>query len=360
MGLAGGWFCSVPRAPGTDRAPDTDTLRMENLVVPGGGELDFGCVMATAVPEKLSRLFVNVRQVPQLLAPLSPSTVSSAEQHNEAINVWTHLVAALILLLRFQQLSQRVDFGQDPHAQPLLIIIVASITYLTFSTLAHLLQAKSEFWHYSFFFMDYVGVAVYQYGSALGHYYYAIEPGWHEKVKGFYMPGAVLLAWMSCAGSCYAKFRYHQSAGLLSRLCQEMPSGLAYMLDISPVVHRIYTAPPSERADPALLYHKCQVLFFLIGAFFFSHPYPEKWFPGKCHFFGQSHQIFHVCLVLCTLAQIEAVVLDYESRRHIYSSLHGDLAHNFSALCLVTVTCSVLTAMCMARKVQNKLSFKED
>ncbi|NWS11167.1 PAQR7 protein, partial [Pachyramphus minor] len=346
--------------------------------------------MATFVSEKLSRLFINVRQVPQLLGPLSPSTVSSSEvpkvfwkpyihtgyrpiqqtwryyfstlfqQHNEAINVWTHLVAALILLLRFQQLSQRVDFGQDLHAQPLLIIIVASITYLTFSSLAHLLQAKSEFWHYSFFFMDYVGVAVYQYGSALGHYYYAIEPSWHERVRGFYMPVAVLLAWLSCAGSCYAKYRYHQSARLLGQLCQELPSGLAYLLDISPVVHRICTAPPSARPDPALLYHKCQVLFFLIGAFFFSHPYPEKWFPGKCHFFGQSHQIFHVFLVLCTLAQIEAVVLDYESRRHIYSALQGDLAHNFSALCLFTVTCSVLTATCMARKVKNKLGFKEE
>ncbi|XP_009866862.1 PREDICTED: membrane progestin receptor alpha-B-like, partial [Apaloderma vittatum] len=85
-----------------------------------------------------------------------------------------------------------------------------------------------------------------------------------------------------------------------------------------------------------------------------------KWFPGKCHFFGQSHQIFHVCLFLCTLAQIEAVVLDYESRRQIYSTLQGDLAHNFSALCLFTVTCSVLTAAYMARKVKNQLSFKEE
>lgn len=353
-------------------------------------ELRCGCAMAAVVAEKLSRLFISVRQVPQLLAPPVPTTVSSSEvprvfwkpyihtgyrpvhqtwryyfstlfqQHNEAINVWTHLVATLILLLRFQQLSQRVDFGQDPHAQPLLIIITASITYLTFSTLAHLLQAKSEFWHYSFFFMDYVGVAIYQYGSALVHYYYAIEPSWHEKIQGFFMPTAALLAWLSCAGSCYAKFRYHQSAGLLGRLCQEMPSGLAYLLDISPVVHRICTASPAEHTDPALLYHKCQVLFFLIGAFFFSHPYPEKLLPGKCYFFGQSHQIFHVFLVLCTLAQIEAVVLDYESRRHIYSSLQGDLAHHFSALCVFTVTCSVLTAAYMARKVRDKLSFKED
>ncbi|KAM9369829.1 membrane progestin receptor alpha [Phaethornis superciliosus] len=339
--------------------------------------------MATAVTEKLTRLFLKL---PHLLGPLSPSTVSSSEvpkifwkpyintgyrpvqqtwcyyfstlfqQHNEAVNVWTHLVAALILLLRFQHLSQRVDFGQDQHAQPLLIIILASITYLTFSTLAHLLQAKSEFCHYSFFFMDYVGVAVYQYASALGHYYYTIEPSWHQKIKGFYMPAAALLAWLSCAGSCYAKYRYHQSPHFLGRLCQELPSGLAYVLDISPVVHRISTA----RADPALLYHKCQVVFFLIGAFFFSQPYPKKWFPGKCHFFGQSHQIFHVCLVLCTLAQIEAVVLDYESRRQIYSALQGDLAHYFSALCLFIVTCSVLTAVYMAQKVKNTLSFKEE
>lgn len=352
-----------------------------------GKDPQFGLTMATVVTEKLSQLFINVRQLPELLGPLSPGTVSSAEvppvfwkpyihggyrpvrqtwryyfstlfqQHNEAINVWSHLGPALVLLLRFQQLWQRVDFGQDEHARPLLIILAASITYLTFSSLAHLLQAKSEFWHYSFFFMDYVGVAVYQYGSALGHFYYAIEPSWHGHVQSFFLPLAAALAWLSCAGSCYAKFHFHPCCPLLGRLCQELPSGLAYLLDISPVVHRICT---SARPDPALLYHKCQVLFFLIGAFFFSHPYPEKWFPGKCHFFGQSHQIFHVFLVLCTLAQIEAVVLDYESRREIYSSLQGDLAHDFSALFLVTVTCSVLTAAYMARRVKNKLSLKEE
>ncbi|NWV12362.1 PAQR7 protein, partial [Ptilonorhynchus violaceus] len=343
--------------------------------------------MAAAVSEKLGQLFLSARQLPQLLGPRALPTLSSAEvpalfwkpyihrgyrplrqpwryyfstlfqQHNEAINVWSHLAAALVLLLRFQRLWQRVDFAQDPHARPLLIILAASITYLSFSSLAHLLQAKSEFWHYSFFFMDYVGVAVYQYGSALGHFYYAAEPAWHRRVRGFFLPAAALLAWLSCAGSCYAKFRFHPSCPLPGRLCQELPSGLAYLLDISPVIHRICA---SDRPDPALLYHKCQVLFFLVGAFFFSHPYPEKWFPGRCHFFGQSHQIFHVCLVLCTLAQIEAVVLDYEARREIYSPLQGGLAHDFSALFLLTVACSVLTAAYMARRVKNKLGSKEE
>ncbi|XP_005058210.1 PREDICTED: membrane progestin receptor alpha isoform X1 [Ficedula albicollis] len=376
------------RSPGTERGKSSSAGRVCSRAARGiqvtlhSEDLQFVLAMATVVTEKLSRLFINVRQLPQLLGPLSPGTVSSAEvppvfwkpyihggyrpvrqtwryyfstlfqQHNEAINVWSHLAAALALLLRSQQLRQRVDFGQDEHARPLLIILAASVTYLTFSSLAHLLQAKSEFWHYSFFFMDYVGVAVYQYGSALGHFYYAIEPGWHRRVRGFFLPLAAALAWLSCAGSCYAKFRFHPRSALPGRLCQELPSALAYLLDISPVLHRIGCA---ARPEPALLYHKGQVLFFLLGAFFFSHPYPEKWFPGKCHFFGQSHQIFHVFLVLCTLAQIEAVVLDYESRREIYSSLQGDLAHDFSALFLLTVACSVLTAAYMARRVKNKL-----
>ncbi|XP_019367994.1 PREDICTED: membrane progestin receptor alpha [Gavialis gangeticus] len=352
--------------------------------------------MATIVTEKLSRLFIHVQQpwhIPRLLEaafPASPSTVGTSDvpkifrkpyihtgyrplnqtwkyyfltlfqQHNEAINVWTHLVAAVVLLLRFQQLSHTIDFMSDPHAHPLFIILIASITYLTFSTLAHLLQAKSEFWHYSFFFMDYVGVAIYQYGSATAHYYYVIEPAWHAKIKGFYMAGAVLLAWLSCVGSCYAKYRYHQLPRYLSRLYQEMPSGLAYILDISPVIHRIYMTQSSEHPDPAILYHKCQVLFFLLGVLFFSYPYPEKWFPGKCHFFGQGHQIFHVFLVLCTLAQVQAVVLDYESRKQVYASLHAEMPHNFSALCLFTVICCVLTATYMAGKVKHKLSCKAE
>ncbi|KAF7242504.1 Membrane progestin receptor alpha [Varanus komodoensis] len=352
--------------------------------------------MATIVSEKLSRLFISAQhfwKVPQLLEEALPSLsctvgvldvprlfrkpyihtgyrpvnrtwryyfLSLFQRHNEAVNVWTHLVAALVLLVRFWQLARTVDFRGDPHAQPLFIIAASSIVYATFSAVAHLLQAKSEFWHCAFFFLDYVGVATYQYGSALVHYYYAIEPAWHARVGGFYIPGAVLLAWLSCAGSCYAKYRCPHLSSLMGRLCQEVPSAVAYALDISPVLHRIYSSSSSGLADPAVLYHKCHVLSFLVGAFFFACPYPEKWFPGKCHFVGQGHQIFHVFLTLCTLTQVEAVLLDYGTRQPIYSRLHGGLAPLFSALCLLLVVCCSLTALYMTAKVRGKLHRKEE
>uniref|UniRef100_A0A673V8C6 Progestin and adipoQ receptor family member 7 n=1 Tax=Suricata suricatta TaxID=37032 RepID=A0A673V8C6_SURSU len=251
------------------------------------------------------------------------------QQHNEAVNVWTHLLAALALLLR-------------------LAIFV--------SALAHLLQAKSEFWHYNFFFLDYVGVAVYQFGSALAHFYYAIEPAWHAQVQTVFLPLAAFLAWLSCTGSCYNK--YIQKPGLLGRTCQEVPSALAYALDISPVVHRILVSPDPTTDDPALLYHKCQVVFFLLAAAFFSAFVPERWFPGSCHIFGQGHQVFHVFLVLCTLAQLEAVALDFEARRPIYEPLHTRWPHNFSGLFLLTVGSSVLTAFLLSQLVRRKLDQK--
>lgn len=29
---------------------------------------------------------------------------------------------------------------------------------------------------------------------------------------------------------------------------------------------------------------------------------PERWYPGRFDYFGASHQIFHVCVVLAALA----------------------------------------------------------
>ncbi|EPY77535.1 membrane progestin receptor alpha [Camelus ferus] len=347
--------------------------------------------MATMVAQKLSHLLTSLRQDYQKPQPsVQPEpvfTVDRAEvpplfwkpyiyvgyrplhqtwrfyfrtlfqQHNEAVNVWTHLLAALVLLLRLAVFVGTVDFWGDPHALPLFIIVLASFTYLSLSALAHLLQAKSEFWHYSFFFLDYVGVAVYQFGSALAHFYYAIEPAWHAQVQAIFLPMAAFLAWLSCTGSCYNK--YIQKPGLLGRTCQEVPSALAYALDISPVAHRILVSPNPAVDDPALLYHKCQVVFFLLAAAFFSAFMPERWFPGSCHVFGQGHQLFHVFLVLCTLAQLEAVALDYEARRPIYEPLHTRWPHNFSGLFLLTVGSSILTAFLLSQLVRRKLDLDQ-
>uniref|UniRef100_A0A8C5MRQ5 Progestin and adipoQ receptor family member 8 n=1 Tax=Leptobrachium leishanense TaxID=445787 RepID=A0A8C5MRQ5_9ANUR len=351
--------------------------------------------MSTAILECLSSLSViaqQVRRLPRTLEcglPKMPSTVADSDvpkifrepyiqtgyrptdqdwkyyflslfqKHNESINVWTHLLVALAVLLRFQAFAESEAFSWETISFPLVIYVLSSLMYLTCSMLAHLLQSKSEMAHYSFYFMDYVGVCTYQYGSALAHYYYSSNQNWYDVAWPFYLPGAAFLGFMSCVGCCYAKYRYSRPYPVERKLCQVVPAGLAYILDISPVIDRILNCHMDSCNDFSFWFHCLQIIFFVIGAYFFSCPVPEKYFPGSCDIFGHGHQIFHVFLGLCTLSQLEGVLLDYKTRqehfRSRYSSGYTQLA---CVSFFVLIFSSTVSAIYLQRKVKKQLAQK--
>ncbi|KAF6717215.1 Membrane progestin receptor alpha-B [Oryzias melastigma] len=346
--------------------------------------------MATIVMESIGRVFISlqqIRQLPQMLteaAPSMPGTLRDTEvpfyfreryvhygyrpleqnwryyflsmfqRHNETINVWTHLLAFLVFLVRFHQLSEMVDFVGDSHSWPLLILVVSSLTYSALSVAAHLLGGKSELCHYCFFFLDYVGVAQYQYGSAVVHYYFAVEEDLHQLVGGIFLPVAALLSCLSCLGCCYGKYCNHSLPPWVRKVCQVVPSTVAYVWDSSPVAWRLWAWPSN---DPAVIYHCGQVAFFLSCAFFFTVPVLERFLPGRCDFLGHSHQVFHVLLSCCTWCQIHASYLDYVGRRALYLRLHCSWEAAFGVgLYVVTFAgCTVIAAV-MLQKVKHVLN----
>lgn len=348
--------------------------------------------MATIVMESIGRVFISlqqIRQVPRMLteaAPSMPGTFRDTEvpsffreryvstgyrpldqnwryyflslfqRHNETINIWTHLLAFLVFLVKLHQLAETVDFVGDPHSWPLLILILSSLTYAAFSAVAHLLGGKSELYHYCFYFLDYVGVAQYQYGSAVVHFYYAVDRSLHSRMHGIFMPAAAVLSCMSCLGCCYGKYRNHSLPCWVRKVCQVVPSALAYIFDSSPVAKRLYAWSSN---DPAIAYHFGQVAFFLGCAFFFTVPLLERSLPGRCDFLGQSHQLFHVLLSCCTLCQIHASHLDYVHRRELYSKLHqsGETALFVGLYAATLVGCALIAAF-MLRKVTRLLNLK--
>uniref|UniRef100_A0A669D7K9 Progestin and adipoQ receptor family member VII, a n=1 Tax=Oreochromis niloticus TaxID=8128 RepID=A0A669D7K9_ORENI len=229
--------------------------------------------MATIVMESIGRVFISLQQiwqVPQLLtdaAPSMPSTVRDTEvpsyfreryvctgyrplnqnwryyflslfqRHNETLNIWTHLVAFLVLLIKLCQLTETVDFISDRHSWPLLILVLSSLTYSAFSVVAHLLGGKSDLAHYCFYFLDYVGVAQYQYGSAVVHFYYAVDESVHGLVSGIFMPTATILSCLSCLGCCYGRYCNHS---LPTWICQVVLSALPFVWDISPRIKLLF------------------------------------------------------------------------------------------------------------------------
>ncbi|KAM7015979.1 membrane progestin receptor beta-like [Tautogolabrus adspersus] len=290
--------------------------------------------------------------------------------HNETVNLWSHLLAAVFVVTRFMvftvvqgggilgfrlQGPEGQGFSLDVASLPLVLYVFSAVTYLSCSAVAHLLQSHSEEAHYSVFFLDYVGMAVYQYGCALALFIYSSDIDWTQSTLGqVFLPAAALLAWFSCTTCCYAKLCFRRPYPLHRKLCQVVPLGVAYLLDISPVADRLLTH--RWTSNPALPLHFLQMVLFLSSAFFFSCPIPECFAPGHVDILGHSHQIFHILLSLCTLVQQEALFEDFLWRRPALVRQFGEerlLLACISFPCLAL--CCTMTALSMRRRAQAQL-----
>lgn len=61
--------------------------------------------------------------------------------------------------------------------------------------------------------------------------------------------------------------------------------------------------------------HGYHLLCALLSGFLFAARLPERLAPGRFDYIGHSHQLFHICAVLGTHFQLEAVLADMGSRR---------------------------------------------
>nr|XP_029137506.1 membrane progestin receptor beta-like [Labrus bergylta] len=277
--------------------------------------------------------------------------------HNETVNVWSHLLAAVFVVMRFMVFigPEGQGFSVDVASLPLVLYVFSAVTYCCCSAVAHLLQSHSEEAHYSVFFLDYVGMAVYQYGCALALFLYSSDIDWSQSMLGqVFLPAAALLAWFSCTTGCYAKLRFRRPYPLHRKLCQVVPLGVAYLLDISPVADRLLTH--RWTSNPALPLHFLQVTLFLSSAFFFSFPIPESFSPGRYDILGHSHQLFHILLSVCTLVQQEALFEDFLWRRPALLRRFGEERLLLACLSFPCLTlCCTMTALFMRRRAQAQL-----
>uniref|UniRef100_A0A668AAD0 Progestin and adipoQ receptor family member 8 n=1 Tax=Myripristis murdjan TaxID=586833 RepID=A0A668AAD0_9TELE len=275
--------------------------------------------------------------------------LSLFQLHNETLNVWSHLLAAVRRLWFWTQTST-ISFRLDPTGGGQ----TRFHCFLLFAA-AHLLQAHSELAHYSLFFLDYVGVAIYQYGCALALSVYSAEPAWTLAVGQVrvFLPAAAILSWLSCTSCCVAKLCFRRPYPLCRKLCQVVPLGVAYLLDVSPLAHRLPRCH-TRISQPVSSLH--QVALFLLAACFFSCPVPERCSPGRYDVIGHAHQLFHLLLALCTLAQQEALFHDFLSRRPALLRRFGEerlLLACASFPCLAL--CSALTALTMRGRARARL-----
>jgi adiponectin receptor len=68
---------------------------------------------------------------------------------------------------------------------------------------------------------------------------------------------------------------------------------------------------PWERNQFIILGSCLMGIFYAIGFFFWVTKIPERFFPGRCDIWLQSHSIWHICIIFATSSWFGALFLSY-------------------------------------------------
>ncbi|NWS77682.1 PAQR6 protein, partial [Crotophaga sulcirostris] len=267
--------------------------------------------------------------------------LSSFQMTNETVNIWTHFLPTWYFVWRFLALSSSLDFCQEPYLWPLLIYLLLVCLYPFASSCAHTFSSMSARARHICFFCDYGALSLYSLGCAFAYGAYAMpEPwvsgGWHR----YFVPAAAFNSFICTGLSCYSRFPELERPRL-SKVLRTTAFVYPFLYDNIPLFSRVSprwgtaprgAPPPPHNFSPSspqlffCFWGSCawseavagycyHLLFALLTGFLFASHLPERLAPGRFDYIGHSHQLFHICAVLGTHFQLEAVLCDASSRQ---------------------------------------------
>ncbi|NXS35690.1 MPRGB protein, partial [Pomatostomus ruficeps] len=274
---------------------------------------------------KLPRL-LSIHQVPKsyrepgiLLGYRAPRSsfcaclLSLFQLTNETLNIWTHLVPAAYFLWL---LRERLRAGwEDPEARPFLAFLGTCCLYPLASSGAHTFSPLSCRARHLGYCCDYAALSLYSLGSALAYSAYSFPLEWvGSAFHDFYVPVAVLNTALSTGLSCYSRFLEAEWPGL-SKASRTLAFVYPYIFDSIPLFYRLWRCGAGGCTEGSVPLHVRHSLCALLTCLAFTARLPERLAPGRFDFIGHSHQVFHVCGILGTHFQLEAVAADMDERR---------------------------------------------
>uniref|UniRef100_A0A3B1JLI3 Progestin and adipoQ receptor family member Vb n=1 Tax=Astyanax mexicanus TaxID=7994 RepID=A0A3B1JLI3_ASTMX len=277
---------------------------------------------------KLPRVF-NVHQVPKAFQedsiisgyrhPRSSATdcvLSLFQLTNETLNVWTHFLPTWYFLWKLLTVVCMQDVWNDAYTWPLLVYLLSCCVYPLASSCAHTFSTMSTRARHICFFFDYGALSFYSLGSAITYSAYVMPDGWvNSTFHKYYISIAVFNTIICTAMACYSRFPESQRPKL-GKVLRISAFTYPYLFDNIPLFYRIFLCAGEgctvNEVNSVHVYHT--LLAFLTGFLFATH-LPERLAPGRFDYIGHSHQLFHVCGVIGTHFQMQAIEMDMSLRR---------------------------------------------
>ncbi|GAA5949078.1 hypothetical protein JCM21900_004851 [Sporobolomyces salmonicolor] len=250
--------------------------------------------------------------------------------HNESVNIWTHLFGSLLavfavayLLLDLSPTSSLSKERQGwyapfagipyhfPHeSQPsvtfaetvgLALFLVSAAVCLGLSAFFHTFMAHSKEICHRWNRLDYVGIVVLISGTfpATTHLGFFCDPHLRDTYIG--------LIYAAAAATIMVVISPHARTPAYRR----MRTWLFISLGLSavfPVGHAVYRYGLEEAsANISLFWLVLGGALYIAGALLYAERCPERFAPGKLDFFGSSHQIFHVLILLAAWSHFTCI-----------------------------------------------------
>uniref|UniRef100_G3U436 Progestin and adipoQ receptor family member 6 n=1 Tax=Loxodonta africana TaxID=9785 RepID=G3U436_LOXAF len=285
---------------------------------------------------KLPQL-LQVHQVPQVFwedgimsgyrRPTSSAldcVLSSFQMTNETVNIWTHFLPTWYFLWRLLALAGGPGFRAEAYHWPLLIFLLPACLYPFASCCAHTFSSMSPRARHICYFLDYGALSLYSLGGApaaccaFAYAAYSMPASWlNGRLHQLFVPTAALNSLLCTGLSCYSRFPELESPGL-SKALRTAAFAYPFLFDNLPLFYRLNLCwgQGHDCGQEALSASHCyHLLCALLTGFLFTSHLPERLAPGHFDYIGHSHQLFHICAVLGTHFQLEAVLADMGSRR---------------------------------------------
>lgn len=319
---------------------------------------------------------LSIHQVPKVFQedsimsgyrhPRSSATdcvLSVFQMTNETLNIWTHFLPTWYFLWKLLSVVLVYSAWQDSYTWPLLIYLISICLYPLASCCAHTFSTMSARARHIGFFWDYGALSFYSLGSAVAYYHYGFPDRWVNSLfHRCFLPIAMFNSVLCTGLACYSRLGLpylHYDLDSIKRLPESprprfgkalrvLAFGYPYLFDNIPLFYRVFlcTGDGCTETTTNILHVYHMGLAFLTGLLFAMH-FPERLAPGSFDYIGHSHQLFHVCAILGTHTQMQALEEDMRTRRAWILQSSGPVSFGGSVAPALLCLLSSLSVICL-------------
>jgi len=225
--------------------------------------------------------------------------------HNETCNIWTHLIPAFVsAYLLFLWHREPVVAA---YCACMTIMFSTSTLYHTFNVVGPSGPVAPVSSFHTFYKLDITGILILMWGSNLPIVYYGFSCGKDSTGDAYFKIGTIVV--LAAISRVFSSSSSPSASFVVPLICV---TSLAFVEFIHEYL--FYYSPFMD----VVLSMNVQVFgSYFLGVVFYTSMIPERWMPGRFDFFLNSHNWWHLCVIMGAFLHYRSVI----QYHHHYASV---------------------------------------